>query len=385
MVAFAQRMIQIPSPSGDEKKCAETVKAEMEGLGYDAVQIDGAGNVIGLMRGTQNDVAPVLLNSHLDHVDPGDLSQWARPPYAGILEGDVLYGRGASDTKGALAAQVYAPALLRLVGFRPRQDVFVTGVVLEETGGLGTRQLIQKGGLPEPGLALLGEATSNELCIGHRGRAEFRLRVQGKAAHASAPERGKNPNYGMARVLLELEQLSSNLEGHPTLGRSTLAPTIVRSGPSSRNVIPDWSEALIDWRYTVETPDGMLEALRDALDSAGEDGIAEFTMQDSITYTGVEGHDRQLVHSYIMNASHPAVLKVAQVLERLKGRPPEIGTWRFCTDGGYLNAVEGIPTIGFSPCEERYAHTVEDQVRVSMMVEALECYAALLIEGLTTF
>jgi succinyl-diaminopimelate desuccinylase len=382
VVRFAQRIIRIPSPSGDEQQCVEAIRDEMYQLGYDDVQIDGAGNVVGLVLGSHADLPPILLNCHADHVDVGDPSNWSRNPYGADLIGDIVYGRGASDTKGAIAVQVYAPALLRMVGKRPKQDVYVAAVVHEETSGFGTRWLFEKGGLPDFGLVILGEATSNELCIGHRGRAEFCVRIEGRSAHASAPELGNNPNFELARFLLELEKAAADMAHHQVLGSSTIAPTLIYNSSPNRNVISDWCEAIIDWRFTTETQEEMVHCLSKLLQTAGVDGGVELTKNDILCWTGVRDQCIRLSPSYALDPNDPIVRRVSEILAMIRGKQTHVGTWRFGTDGGYVTSTIGIPTIGFSPCEEQYAHTVEDCVRVSMMAESLRCYLALLMTGL---
>ncbi|MER3487068.1 MAG: hypothetical protein C4345_14920, partial [Chloroflexota bacterium] len=196
-------LIQTPSLPGDERAIAELMAQELRTLAYDDVWIDRAGNVIGVLRGRATGPS-VQFNAHLDHVDVGDPALWPHPPYAAVIEGDTLFGRGASDVKGAMAAQVYLAPVLREAGLQPDGDVYVVGVVLEEVGGYGSEFLAQT--MPTDA-AVLAEATNNELRRGHRGRVFVRVSFTGLSAHASAPERAINPHYAIARFLLRLESL----------------------------------------------------------------------------------------------------------------------------------------------------------------------------------
>ncbi|NLG49622.1 MAG: M20/M25/M40 family metallo-hydrolase, partial [Chloroflexi bacterium] len=137
IIDLAQRAVQAPSLSGQEEQVADLILAEMQALGYDEVSRDAVGNVVGLMRGQGTHVT--MLHSHMDIVDPGDPAAWSHPPFAGDIADGYLWGRGASDDKASLVAQVYAPALLRQAGYRPAGDVYVVAVVAEEMGGVGTR------------------------------------------------------------------------------------------------------------------------------------------------------------------------------------------------------------------------------------------------------
>ena len=136
-IAFTQRLIRTPSMPGQEAALAALVIEELRRLGYDEVWGDAAGNVYGRLFGADRALPALALNTHLDHVDPGDLSLWPSPPFAAEIDGDRLVGRGACDIKGPLAVQVYAGAALRQAGQRPRREVVFCGVVEEEVGGAG--------------------------------------------------------------------------------------------------------------------------------------------------------------------------------------------------------------------------------------------------------
>ena len=188
-VRFLQRLIRTQSMPGEEGDIAMLVASEMRALGYDEVEHDAAGNVIGLLRGL--DEAPtVMFNTHLDHVDAGDPADWPHDPYGGEIHDGLLWGRGAIDIKGPLAAQVHGVARLIAAGQRPPGDVYVTGTVQEEVGGLGARYMAET---LRPDLVLIGEPSRNEVRRGHRGRIELRVQVRGKMAHASMTDIGRNP------------------------------------------------------------------------------------------------------------------------------------------------------------------------------------------------
>src|SRR5512136_43580 len=136
MVAFAQRLVQTPSLPGQEEAMAALVQAEMVRLGYDQVWIDEVGNVVGRIAGHGG--PPLLFNGHMDHVDAGDPARWPHPPFGGEIHGGELWGRGAADMKGAVAAMVYAGGLLKKLPAPAPGDRYVAAVVQEEVGGLGS-------------------------------------------------------------------------------------------------------------------------------------------------------------------------------------------------------------------------------------------------------
>ncbi|MGM0669811.1 MAG: M20/M25/M40 family metallo-hydrolase, partial [Gemmatimonadota bacterium] len=212
-LAFAQDLIRIPSPSGEEGEVAARVMGEMESLGYDDARIDGMGNVIGLIRGTGQGPS-VMLNCHMDVVAEGDPDQWEHPPFDGVVEGGFLHGRGAMDIKGPLAIQTHAAASLRGM---TSGDIIVAHTVFEERGGWGMEELMRSGEV-SPDVVIIGEATRGDVTTGHRGRAEVEVVVRGLAGHASAPERARNALDLVPQVLAGVRRLASRQPSDPVLG-----------------------------------------------------------------------------------------------------------------------------------------------------------------------
>jgi putative selenium metabolism hydrolase len=359
---------------GQESEVAQLVRAEMERLGYDRVWVDEAGNVIGLMRGTGGGPS-VQFNCHLDHVDPGDPAAWPFPPYEGRVHQGVIWGRGASDVKGALATQVHAIGAMKRAGIPHRGDIYVVGVVLEERGGMGSRYLAKTLSCD---FAVVGEVTDNTITRGHRGRTEVVACFRGQSVHASAPERGVNPHYSAARFVCGLQGLSMAYD--PFLGSSSVAPTLYFTDQASPNVIPGEVELHLDWRNTAgEDSPAILAKLQPLLERSLEGGCSgevSVLEQELVSYTSLREHHPFVFPSYVLPEDHPLVIVAKKALEEALGRPVPVGKWGFATDGGHLMRA-GIPTIGFAPGEERYTHTVQDQISIHQMVEALAGYIAL--------
>ncbi len=378
MVHFAQRLIQTPSLPGEEQDVANLAADEMRRIGYDDVWIDRAGSVIGVIRGASGGPT-VQFNAHIDHVSPGDHALWSRPPFGGIIEGGILYGRAASDVKGAMATQVYLVPVLKEAGFQPAGDVYVVGVVLEEVGGLGSAILAKE--MPTD-YAVLAEATNNGLRRGHRGRTFLKVSFTGLSVHASAPERGHNPHYASARFLLALEDLP--MVPDPTFTGSSVAPTLTNTDQVSGNVTPGIVDLYLDWRNVPgESHEDIVAKLTPLANAAaaaveGVTARVEVMGRPVTSYTGVSDV-MPPTNGFETPADHPLVLGARASLEATLGRPVDVGTWTFATDGGHLNR-HGITTIGFAPGEERFAHTIHDQCDIAKMHEALLGNAALALD-----
>jgi len=379
MISFCQTIVQTPSLPGEEGQVAALVRGKMEGLGYDDVWTDDWGNVVGLLRG-RGAGRSVMFNGHMDHVDPGQADEWPYPPYGGQIHDGRLWGRGVADMKGPLAAMVYAAGLLAQEDLRPLGDVYVATVVQEEVGGLGTKNLL---GALRPDVAVVGEATSNQLARGHRGRIELVVRVRGKAVHASVPDQGINPHYVLARFIQRMDTLS--LAEDETFGRSSVAPTLYFTDQQSSNVIPGEARLHLDWRNVPgEGPEEVLGQLLPVLETClsevqGSEGELTLHTRDLRTYTGRTETFPAVFPSFGLPAQHQLVQRGQEVLARALSRPVEVVIWPFATDGGHLMEA-GVPTIGFGPAEAEQLHVVGESVPVAMLEEGLLGYAALALE-----
>jgi putative selenium metabolism hydrolase len=367
LLAFTQRLIQTPSLSGQEGAIAQVVAGEMRALGYDEVWIDAVGNVIGVLRGRRPGSA-IQFNSHLDHVSPGDAAAWKYPPYAGVIADGAVWGAGASDTKGALACQVYAIAALRQAEPDFAGDIYVVGVVQEEVGAVGSRELVAT--LPAD-CVILGEATDNQLSRGHRGGFKIFVHAHGVAAHASVPHLAVNPHYMLANFLSRLRDMPMAVDA--VLGPSSAAPTLYGTDQTSSNVIPGQAWVLLDWRSTPgETPEAAMARLRPLADAATEPG-GSITLEargrlELTTYTGLKRIWPGALNAFVLPLEHPAVVAAHAALEEGMGRPTEIFTWRFCTDGPWF-VEAGIPVLGYAPAREGVPHTAQDHVRIDKLEE----------------
>lgn len=379
-LSFAADLIRIPGLPGQEGDVARRVREEMEALGLEDVRVDEAGNVIGVARGT-GDAPAVLLNCHLDVVAEGDHDEWEVPPFSGEVSGGCLHGRGAMDIKGPLALQTYTAAALAR---KAPGDVIVAHTVLEERGGLGMKHLLESGSV-EPAVVVIGEATHGDVCIGHRGRAELEVVVHGRAGHASAPERARNALDLVGPVLAAVRGLGGRQSADPVLGPASLTATMVDVKPESRNVIPDRAVVALDWRILPDDDEaGLLERVREAVGrEVGDlpDGLSwevRMATERQTTWTGLVEDKDLLTPGFLMDPDDPVVQAAATAV----GRRDDAGAatvrpWTFATDGGWSRGVHGIPTVGFAPGEERFAHTNRERLDVAEARWAFDRYAHL--------
>lgn len=379
-IAFAQDLIRTPGLPGREKEVADRVLAEYAALGFDEYRRDDVGNALGIVRG-RGEKAPVMLSSHLDVVDIGDGTTWEHGPFSGDLADGHLHGRGAMDIKGPLALQTYAAA--QFITERPAGDIIVAHTIMEERGGWGMEALM-KSGTVKPGAVIIGEATNNDICIGHRGRAELIVEIQGLAGHASAPQRARNPVEMLPLVLPVLKEFAEAQGSVPLLGAATIAPTAIETLPRSRNVIPDLVRVVLDWRVLPGNTAEMLEAQLAGFLNArvmlpeGWNLRVYYSVEPQQTYTGLTRDRRMFTPGFLMDVEHVVVKTAVSTIAERTGRAPQLRPWSFATDGGHSCGVHGIPTIGFAPGEERYAHTNRERLELNQARIAYDAYPHLI-------
>ena len=379
-IAFAQDLIRIPGPPGQEKAVADRVLAEYEALGFDEYFRDDVGNAVAIVRG-KGEKPPVMLSCHMDVVDVGDASTWEYPPFSGTIDDGFLHGRGAMDIKGPLALQTYVAA--QCLENRPAGDVIVAHTVLEERGGWGMESLLKSGSV-KPGAVIIGEATAGDICVGHRGRAELIVEIQGLAGHASAPERARNPIALLPAVMPVIEEFAAQQPSAPLLGKATIAATAIETLPRSRNVIPDLVRIVLDRRVLPgKTADELCEEFEQLLKQrvqppSGFDVRVYYSVEPQQTYTGMQRDRRMFTPGFLMPLDHVVVKTAVDIIAQHTGRVPQLRPWTFATDGGHSYGVHGIPTIGFAPGEERFAHTNRERLELTSARVAYDAYPHLL-------
>ncbi len=382
-LTFAGDLIRIPSMSGEEGEVAARLQEEMRVLGFDQVEVDGLGSVAGVVKG-RGTAPPVMLSCHLDVVAEGAHEEWEHPPFSGTVVDGCLHGRGAMDIKGPMALQVYAAAAL---AGRAPGDVIVGQVVYEERGGWGMENLVRSG-LVKPAAVIIGESTFGDIALGHRGRAQLEVVIHGEAGHASAPDRARNALALLPRVLDGVARLAGRQASDPVLGPASLAPTDVTVRPESPNVIPDEVTVVLDWRILpTDTKASLIARVEAAIAEELPDVPAGYAIECRLAserqtaYTGRSAARSLLTPGFLMEPDHPVVTAAARAVGRRDdpAASAHCRPWTFATDGGWTCGVFGIPTIGFAPGEERYAHTNRERLDVDEARWAYSRYPSLIL------
>jgi len=387
-IEFLRDMIAIPSATTvgeDEEEIAKRIEAEMNKFDFDEVRIDDFGNVHGVIEGTED--GAVMLNSHIDTVGFGDRSQWTHDPYAGDIEDSTLYGLGAADMLCAMASMVYGGAALASLDERPTHDVWITGELMEEVSEGHAMQYVVENEDVDLERVVIGEASEMNVKRGHRGRCELKIELDGASCHASAPERGINPLYHASAIVERIEELNEETADHDFLGAGTIAATNLEVDTPSNNAVPAGATIYVDRRLTIGEDEATAHAeLEDAIGAAeaiyGEDVSAtvETLTFDRPTWTGYEMESKKYYPTWLLEEDHPLVQDTYDVVDEVLETDVEITKWTFSTSGNYTMGVAEIPTIGFGPSWEEFAHAADEEVDVDNVVRACSVYAALGLE-----
>lgn len=372
LVDFTCALVRTPSVLGDEGPMAERVAAEMDRLGYDRVEIDEAGNAVGVVAGRDGSTT-LLLDAHMDTVDVVPREDWSHAPFGGELDLGRIWGRGSSDMKGALAAMVHA------VGGLDRSllagNVVVSASVGEELiEGAALRTIMDR---HEPDAVIVGESTDLQVARAGRGRAEFVLETRGRPAHASNPQQGLNAVLRMLDVVRALEGLE--MPRHPFIGRGVLCLTDIVSVPyPAHSVVPSGCRVTYERRLMPgDTRASVLGELRGACELAGvPDTRIELATTGYTTYTGVEWDEPKWFPPWELPVDHDLVTVALEGLRAI-GQQPVLTAYAFCTNAAHSAGVAGVPTIGYGPSREGLAHVVDEYVEIKDLLRAADGYAAI--------
>jgi putative selenium metabolism hydrolase len=370
-VEFLSDLIRIKSYTGEEGPAVERTLTEMKRCNLQQVHQDHAGNALATVGSGR---FHLLYDAHLDENEIANEADWPYPPLEPHIVGGKLFGLGASDCKAGVATIVYGAQLASELELTGNCRVTIKGATLEEDAeGFAMRHAIENDDLERPDAVLLAEATNLTLRRGHRGRCEVKVRMPGKAAHASTPELGDNAILKMRPVLDALEAMTETLPVDPILGQGTQVVTVIES-PHTPNSVPSWCELTIDRRLTPgETPESVVAAIETALMGSG--ATVELPIQPVRSWTGLDLSAPAFFPGWLMPEEHPLLGIGKLTYAALWGTLPQVDVWKFSTNGTYSAGQAGIPTLGFGPMEEQYVHTPDDQVDLDKLIQATMFYA----------
>lgn len=385
VIELTRDLVRIPSvycpgdPDANESRVAGFVEAWLrrEGFGVEVQDVaPGRPNVIGWIGEKALGRRSLLLEGHTDVVTEGDSSEWSWPPFGAELVNGRIYGRGAADMKGGLAAAMVAAAAFKRAAVEPKGKLVVGALVDEEDRMLGVHHLVKTPIGQELDAAIICEPEQNELCLEQRGVVWARFRVRGKMAHGAMPEAGVNPIACLGALLREAPPLQKRLRARCEQSRylrpPTVTPTIIQSPPHGvglpqSNVIPALAEMTLDIRVTPGIGDAEIHAELEALcrkaEAASPGAKVEWEAVNAFRLATKVDRSEPIVQAMI-----PAVRKISR-------RPPRYGGVPGSTDGTILRMELGIPIVTCGPGNRLIPHQVNEYVDADEVIEAAKIYA----------
>ncbi len=387
LVRWTQELVRIdtvPRPGREhvETEAARWVEARCKEMGLETYfqwAAPGRPNVIAILPGTEGG-RRLMFEGHTDVVTEGDREAWTHDPFGGEIVDGRIYGRGACDMKGGLAAAMIAIKALVDAGIRLKGDILLGALADEEGLMLGVKDFVRRGWAKDVTAAIICEPEDNRLCIAQKGVMWTDITVRGKMAHGAMPYTGLNPITYMARFLsmvYEMEHAYEEQYGrHEFLGAPSLSPTRVHAPlheHGTNNVIPDTCHATLDIRLIPgQDPDTVLNDLR---------GLTEdLTQEDERLRFEFDVIDaRPPTHT---PREEPIVQALASATRDALGREPVYGGVPGTTDGTILFTQAGVPIVTCGPGNTYIPHHVDEYVEIEQLVEAAKIYVVAAIRYL---
>jgi putative selenium metabolism hydrolase len=378
IIQFLRDICAIPSMNGQLKEVGERIGAEMVKLGFDEVRFDKMGNILGRIGSGPR---VLVYDSHIDTVGVGDPAGWDWDPFIGKVENGILYARGAVDEKGSTPGMIYGLSFARDLGGLEDTTVYYFGNMEEWCDGIAPNSFVDVDPGVRPDYVLIGEPTKMQVYRGHKGRIELKITASGRSAHAATHYLGDNAVYKMMAVITQIRELDRRFRfgmgSHPIQGCPSIAVTDVIARTASLNAVPDQFTIYLDRRITLNEPrEHVINQIKGLIpDYLQEEIQVEELFYDTPSYTGFTFPVSKFYPAWLLDDNHPLTLAGQRTIQSLWGQPRPLGTWDFSTNGTYWAGKAGIPSIGFGPGDEDFAHTILEQVPLEEVVKATEFYA----------
>lgn len=361
------RLIQFPSenPPGNEKAVAlfiaEVLRAEGIDVDIQEVAADRP-NVIARLKGQQPGKR-LILNGHSDVVPCGE--GWSVDPFAAVIDGDRIIGRGAADMKSGVATMMFSAILIKRRQYAFNGEIVLLFNVDEERINLGMEHFVAQG--VEADYAIIGEPTSLEICVAHKGVSRTRLTTHGIAGHAAKTRNPDSAIDKMAGLLPELleECRRVKLKHHELLGNASMLVTTINGG-SAPNIVPQSCSIEIDRRVLPgERRNEINDSLQRALHGIGLNPQQDYSLENYL-----------FIPASAIEESHPLVEAACQVVDSVTGAARKTIFDATC-EAPFFSVGCQIPTIIMGPGDLAQAHVKDEYVKIEELHQAAQIYTSL--------
>ncbi len=388
IIEFLRELISFPSVTGDEFEIQKFIAHKLKSMGlvvdmwepdheelkkhpaYVSVErgYTNRPNVVGIYKGTGNGKS-LLFNSHVDVIPPGLLDAWEHQPWSGDIEGNRLYGRGASDMKSGLAAMTMALDSLMRLNIRLKGDVILEYTVDEEQSGNGTLACVMKGYQADAGICC--ETSSLHVQPACIGRIWFEISIRGKPAGIQRRWEGVNAiekGYAVVQAVANLENVRINKLKHPLYpdNRSTLPCMVgVFQSGSFASAFPD--TCLLKGSIATLPGEDTNEVKRSFVEHILTFSKTDPWLKDNppeVRFVGYCGDPAEIA------PDHPIVKAVSQKLALVTGGQPQITGRQGAADTRYLIKYGNTPTVIFGPGLTEQMHATNEWVDINYLIDA---------------
>jgi succinyl-diaminopimelate desuccinylase len=337
-------LVKTPStnPGAYEENVARRVASWFDGTPVEAELIEsmpGRPSVGAILRG-HGDGPRLILNGHLDTVPVDDEDLWTVDPFGATVKDGYLYGRGACDMKGGLAAQICVAHYLAKNLDKLRGSLVLHFAAGEERAEPGTLSLLKAG--YEGDFGIVTEPTELRIAAATRGLAPLQIKLKGRSIHASRGHLGINPAWGLRWVLEALEGYRDHIEkqNHPLLKFGSCTPTVVQGGVVP-NAVSDFIDLYVDRRLIPgETVEGAVAEVSARIQAA-KPSDSEVEVEVSVAYNRFEPAE--------ISPDAPIVKQLVTSTERVTGTRGEVYGAPFSSDVRNLVNDAGIDAVNFGP------------------------------------
>lgn len=410
LVELTRALIRIPSVyrpdgGGSEEEVARFVAKRLEEFGLE-VKLEevapGRPNVIAILRG-RDEGRTLMFEAHTDVVTEGNPAEWTYPPFEAVVEGGRIYGRGACDTKGNLAAAIIAVKAIKESGVSFRGRI-ILGIPVDEEGMmLGIKHFIEQGWADDVNGAIICEPEDNQICVAQKGALRAEINAYGKMSHGAIPLAGFNPVPPLAEIIRRVVQLEreeiENRGKDELLGFPSFTPTVVRAplkGEPQLNVVSSQGQVLLDIRTIRGQDHGELKAkLAQIVEEVEQETLQDLRegFQGKLREELEPGLAAQVNFSAKLNIfedrpwtetpkDEPLVQAVDRAVRVVTGRRPIYNGVPGATDGTFLAAWKGVPIVTIGAGDRLVPHQKDEWVNIEQLLETAKIYAASALEFL---
>jgi len=356
-----QGLIQIKSvnPPGNENQIANFIKKFLlkNNISSELVPLEeGRSSVIAKIEGKEE--RNITLCGHIDTVRAKE-EDWTKPAFQGLIENGKMYGIGASDMKGGVAAILYAAALLKRRGIISKKSIQIVLTADEEWEYRGAKNLVEGGYFDHTDFLIIAEPSNLQVSTGEKGELWIKAKFYGKSAHGSTPEVGVNTIIpGSEFVVNVTERYEKIFEADPFWGKTSLNIGQFHGGVQV-NIVPNYSEIQLDFRVISEEDEGkVVELVRKTGEEIAKKYKVQFT-EEIFNY-----------HLPIFTSSdNPYVEKFLQA-----AGAREVIITKYCTDGATIIPIKKMPFIIFGPGNIAQAHQNDEYIELESLYRAVDTF-----------